>query len=409
IPVVGPGIYGGVEHIRDTIKYAVVQGAIFEELGFNYYGPVNGHNIHDLIEALTLAKNIEEPVLVHVLTKKGKGYRNAELHPSQFHGIGSFDKELGSVLNKDTRPTYSKVFGNKMIELAEKNKDIVAVCAAMEAGTGLEKFAKTYPQRFFDGCIAEAHTVSFAAGLAANGLRPVVAIYSTFLQRAYDQILIDVALQNLPVIFAIDRGGIVGADGETHHGVFDLSYLSHMPNMTILVPKDGQELEDMMDYALQLPGPCAIRYPRGHAEEGNSVFEPKCQVIEKSGHIAIIAIGNMVHIGQQVCQLLGEKGITAGLINGRMVKPLDTGGIESAISTSKVIVTLEDNVVHGGFGEMVAQELIKNDFLRDKTMLNIGWPDQFIEHGSIDQLFQKYKMDAMGIVERICEFIERKA
>lgn len=409
IPVVGHGLYGGIEHIRDTIKYAVVQGAIFEELGFNYYGPINGHNIHDLIEAFTLAKTMEEPVLIHVITKKGKGYKNAELNPSKFHGIGAFDKELGSVISKDNGPTYSKVFGNKMIELAEKNKDVVAVCAAMEDGTGLQKFASIYPKRFYDGCIAEAHTVSFAAGLAASGLRPVVAIYSTFLQRAYDQILIDVAMQNLPVIFAIDRGGIVGADGETHHGVFDLSYLSHMPNMTILAPKDGQELVDMMDYALTLKGPCAIRYPRGHAENGDTIFEPKCNVRKESGEIAIVAVGNMVAIGDEVCEILEKKGISCGLINARVVKPLDTKGIEDSLSNAKAIVTLEDNVVHGGFGEMVTSELIKNDVLLGKKILNIGWPDKFIEHGGIDQLFKKYKMDAQGITERICEFVERKA
>lgn len=409
IPVVGPSLYGGMEHIRDTIKYAVVQGAIFEELGFNYYGPINGHSMHDLIEVLTMAKTMDEPVLIHVITKKGKGYKNAEINPSKFHGIGPFDKELGTVLKQESQPTYSKVFGNKMIKLAKENTNIVAVCAAMADGTGLNEFAKTYPNRFYDGCIAEAHTVTFAAGLAANGLRPVVAIYSTFLQRAYDQIMIDVAMQNLPVLFAIDRGGIVGADGETHHGLFDLSYLSHMPNMTVLAPKDGGELEAMMDYALTLKGPCAIRYPRGVAEKGSATFTPTCAVVREPEEITIIAIGMMVSVAEKACHILGERGIKCGLINGRMVKPLDLDGLISHIGATKYLVTLEDNVLTGGFGQIFSNALLEKDCLGNKKILNIGWPDQFIEHGSTDALFQKYKLDALGIVERISDFIERKA
>lgn len=415
IPGVGKNIYGGLEHIRDTLKYAIVPGAIFEELGFKYLGSIDGHNIKELTETLEMAKNFDEAVLIHAITKKGKGYKNAELYPSKFHGMGPFDKETGKSLSVSSGPTYSETFGEKMLKLGVCNPKVLGVCAAMQDGTGMDRFAKEFPDRFFDGAIAEAHVVTFAAGLAANGFRPVVAIYSTFLQRAYDQIMIDVAMQNLPVIFAIDRGGIVGADGETHHGVFDISFLSHIPNLCIMAPKDGNELEDMMDYALTLNCPVAIRYPRGNSQveifNTNSVFAPKSEIIFESSNINILALGNMVEKAFEVCKLLKEKNIDVGLVNARFVKPLDSETIISFAKNSKYLITLEDNVLDGGFGSQVNNllNLSFNSLDKKANVLNIGWPDRFIEHGSINELFKTYKMDSVGIAERISDFIEGKA
>lgn len=414
IPGVGKGLYSGLEHIRDTLKYAVVDGAIFEELGFKYFGPIDGHNIHDLLEALALAKVMEEPVLLHVITKKGKGYRNAEVNPGKFHGIGPFDSETGNVTSSSSNLTYSNIFGNKLVQLAAEDPKIVAISAAMIDGTGLSKFAKTFPDRTFDAGIAEAHAVTFAAGLAVNGFKPVVAIYSTFLQRAYDQIMIDVCMQKLPVIFAIDRGGIVGADGETHHGVFDLSYLSHMPGMTVLAPKDGRELAEMLAYATTLDGPCAIRYPRGEAEnkcsnlEGMAPIDGKLEILKHGKDLNLIAVGNMVSTGLEVCELLRLKGIDVGLANARFIKPLDEESIIKFAEETGRLITLEDNVIDGGFGSKIERLLIEN-CNKEIKLKAIGWPDQFIEHGSISQLYKKYQLDSEGIVERVCEFLERKA
>ena len=412
IPGVGEGLYSSFEHIRDSLKYAIVPGAIFEQLGFKYFGPVDGHSIKDLIDVLTYAKFMEGPVLIHAITKKGKGYRNAENNPGKFHGIGAFDPTTGNVLNESENLSYSRIFGNKLVQLAGDNPKIVAVSAAMIEATGLEKYAVKYPDRIFDAGIAEAHAVTFAAGLAAGGYRPVVAIYSTFLQRAYDQILIDVCMQNLPVIFAIDRAGNVGADGETHHGVFDLSYLSHMPNMTVMAPKDGRELADMVEYALTLKGPCAIRYPRGAAVDcGESVYpvlDGMAERICEGNDVEIFAVGKMVSICIETCLKLKARGVAAGLVNVRFVKPCDTESILSAAGRGKKLVTVEDNVLEGGFGSIV------NGILAEKgvsgvKVLNIGWPDKFVEQGSIPELFEKYKLDSESISERVCDFLEGKA
>ncbi len=399
IPGVGEGLYSGAEHLRNSIKYAILQGAIFEEFGFKYIGPIDGHKLNELIETLTLAKAIEGPVLIHVLTTKGKGYKNAENNPNKFHGIGPFDPTTGVQLSASTETSFSRVFGNKIVQLATKDDKIVVVCAAMTDGTGLEKFKQNFPDRIFDVGIAEAHAVTFAAGLAQGGLKPIVAIYSTFLQRAYDQILMDVCLQNLPVIFAIDRAGNVGQDGETHHGIFDLSYLEHMPNLTILAPKDGQELTEMMEYAISLNGPCAIRYPRGNASDV-TIGQTKGSDVE------IWAVGKMVSIGDAACELLKEMNIDAGIINVKRIKPLDQSGIIAATKRVKHIVTLEDNSVIGGFGQQLSSLLLEKGIL-DVKVTNIGWPDKFIEHGSIDELFEKYGLDAPGIAERIRKAIER--
>ncbi len=413
IPGVGEGLYTGFEHIRDSVKYAIVPGAIFEQLGFKYFGPVDGHNIHDMIEILTFAKYMNEPVLIHTITKKGKGYRNAENNPGKFHGIGAFDPTTGNLLSESQNVSYSKIFGNKLVQLASCDEKIIAVSAAMVDATGLGKFAEKYPKRLFDAGIAEAHAVTFAAGLAASGLRPVVAIYSTFLQRAYDQMMIDVCMQNLPVVFAIDRAGNVGADGETHHGVFDLSYLNHMPNLTILAPKDGKELAAMLEFALKLDGPCAIRYPRGEANDcvsdlSNPIFDGTCERLSIGKEIEIFAVGKMVSVGIAVCKKLHSRGIDAGLFNVRFVKPFDSKQLIEAVQAGKMIVTLEDNVLEGGFGSIVNQVLAQSDLLHTRV-LNIGWPDRFIEQGGVSELFHRYEMDEESIAERVCDFFERKA
>jgi 1-deoxy-D-xylulose-5-phosphate synthase len=305
------------------------------------------------------------------------------------------------------------IFGNKLVQLAGDNPKIVAVSAAMIDATGLGKFARKYPDRIFDAGIAEAHAVTFAAGLAASGYRPVVAIYSTFLQRAYDQILIDVCMQNLPVIFAVDRAGNVGSDGETHHGVFDLSYFTHMPNLTLLAPKDGKELADMLEYALTLEGPCAIRYPRGESvdcmdEIGCPVIDGTSERLHNGNDVEIFAVGKMVSIGIEACKKLRSRGIEAGLTNVRFVKPLDKEAILSAVGKVKKLVTLEDNVLEGGYGAMV-NGLLAEEGKSDIKVLNIGWPDKFIEQGSTTELFEKYGLDPESIAERVCGFLEGKA
>ncbi|MBR0596617.1 1-deoxy-D-xylulose-5-phosphate synthase [Sinanaerobacter chloroacetimidivorans] len=412
IPGVGEGLYNGFEHIRDSVKYAIVQGAIFEELGFKYFGPVDGHNIHDLLEVLSYTSLMEEPVLIHVITKKGKGYRNAETNPGKFHGISAFDPTTGNVLSSSDNLSYSTIFGNKMIQLAHDNPKVVAVSAAMIEATGLGKFAQKFPKRIFDAGIAEAHAVTFAAGLAANGYQPVVAIYSTFLQRAYDQIVIDVCMQNLPVVFTIDRAGNVGSDGETHHGIFDLSYLNHIPNLTILAPKDGKELAAMLEYALSLKSPCAIRYPKGEAfdypSETGHPIDGTCESLFTGEDVEIFAVGKMVSIGLEASKKLKSRGIDSGLTNVRFIKPVDRNGIIASAKRTGCLITLEDNVLDGGFGRTVSAILQEEGFT-DVKLLSLGWPDKFIEQGSTEELFELYGLDSESIAERVCDFLEGKA
>ena len=401
IPGIGKAAVSGMMHIRDTIKYAMIEGALFESIGFKYFGPIDGHDFDELIETLEAAKAVDGPVLVHVVTHKGKGYENAETNPSKFHGTGPFDPVTGNSLKPGGGPSYSAVFGNKLTEIAKDNNKVVAISAAMLEGTGLSGFAKTFPERTFDVGIAEGHAVTFAAGMAAKGFRPVVAVYSTFLQRAYDQIIQDVALQNLPVIFGIDRAGIVGADGETHHGMFDLSYLNHIPNMTVLAPADKNELEAMMDHAMTLDNPCAIRYPRGAAPEIEFKGEPdRSYTVSEGTDVEIWSVGNMLDTAVKAAEMLCERGVNAGVVNARIVKPLDLETLEESASRTKLIVTLEDNVVSGGFGQTVAAQLQETD------VLNLGWPDEFIEHGSSAELYEKFGLDAESITERICNYIE---
>jgi len=406
VPVIGEGVVAGMKHARDSIKYAMIDGIMFEELGFKYFGPIDGHDIQELCETLELAKNYHKPVFIHVMTKKGKGYSKAEERPDMFHGIGPFDMDTGLPLKKSSLPSYSKVFGNKLCEMAGKDERVTAVSAAMIDGTGLESFNKRFPKRMFDVGIAEGHAVTFAAGLAKAGLKPYVAVYSTFLQRAYDQIIEDVCLQELPVTFCIDRAGIVGADGETHHGIFDISYLRHIPNMTIMAPKDGDELAAMLEYSLQLDGPCAIRYPRGSAEtigKTNKIQIGKSHQLKRGTDVEIWSVGTMAKIVLEAADILKSNGISASVINAEFIKPLDKEKLEKSASKYPLIVTVEDNMVSGGFGESVKEYLKGNDL----KVINVGWPDSFIEHGTADELYKKHGMDAKSIAERIIKELER--
>lgn len=408
VPVIGDGVVAGMKHARDSIKYAMIDGIIFEELGFKYFGPVDGHNIEELCQTLEMAKSVNRPVFIHVMTKKGKGYSKAEERPDVFHGIGPFDSETGRPIQKSYKTSYSKVFGKKLTEMARKDKKITAVSAAMVEGTGLENFEKEFPDRLFDVGIAEGHAVTFAAGLAKAGLKPYVAIYSTFLQRAYDQIMEDVCLQNLPVVFCIDRAGIVGADGETHHGIFDISYLRHMPNLTIMAPKDGAELEAMLEYASELEGPCAIRYPRGEAHDLDKpakIQKGKSHQLKKGTDVEIWAVGAMAEKALNAADVLKEHGVSASVVNTEFIKPLDENKLLKSAEKYPLLVTVEDNVIAGGIGEGI-KDIIAN---KGVDVINIGWPDSFIEHGTCEELYTKYGMDADSIAERIIKELERQA
>ena len=410
IPTVGKNIYSHLSRMRDRLKYSVIEeGIIFEQMGIKYLGPVDGHNIGEMLKVLRAAKQMNGPVLIHVITEKGKGYSHAEAHPARFHGTGPFDIDTGNPIVSTEMPTYSDVFGQAMKELGSENEKIVAVGAAMLNSTGLSDFKRAFPRRTFDVGIAEEHAVTFAAGLAQNGLKPVVSIYSTFLQRAYDEIIEDVCLQELPVVFALDRAGVVGADGETHHGIFDLSYMMHMPNMSIMAPADRNELCAMLRYALSQDGPCAVRYPRGKASEGEQdvVINGKSHVISTGSDVEIWAVGEMVATAADVCGKLKEKGINAGVINARHIKPLDAETLKESAERTGLIVTLEDNVISGGFGQSIMAEL--SEMGADTEIINAGWPDSFIEHGSCSDLKKKYGLDADSLTERICDLIEKKA
>lgn len=412
IPAIGKSVVKTAQKAKETIKYFFVPGVLFEELGFTYIGPVNGHDIEELTEVLKRAKKMKGPVLIHTITKKGKGYRFAEKYPDKYHGIsGAFDIKTGKKIKKAEGKTYSQIFGETLLELVEENSDIVAITAAMPSGTGLSEFAEKYPKRFFDVGIAEQHAVTFSAGLASNGLRPVFAVYSTFLQRGYDQVLHDVCLQNLPVVFCIDRGGLVGQDGETHHGVFDLSFLSNIPNLKIALPKDGKELKAMMKYAFSQKTPIAIRYPRGisidlNVENNNDdVHDEKAEVLLKGKDVCIIAVGKMVSTAIEVANMLKEDGIESTVINARFVKPLDEETILANIKEVKNIFTLEDNVRIGGFGTQVVDMLSKNG-VKNKNTRVFAFPDKFIEHGNTETLFKHYNLDAESIYNQISSDIK---
>jgi 1-deoxy-D-xylulose-5-phosphate synthase len=410
IPAIGQSAARALDRAKGTIKYMVMPGVIFEEIGLKYLGPIDGHDINELQDVLTRAKRLKGPVLIHVRTQKGKGYRFAEKKPQDFHGISPFEIETGEVKNNNG-PTYSDVFGNKMIDLAQREPRIAAITAAMPLGTGLEDFAKKFPERFFDVGIAEQHAVTFAAGLAKAGIKPVAAIYSTFLQRSYDQIVHDVALQNLHVVLAVDRAGIVGEDGETHQGLYDLSFLNHIPNMTVSAPCDYEEFERLLEFAvLKYDGPIAIRYPRGtgseHLTETPEIQYGKGVRLITGNDVSIIAAGRMVETALKVAELLKTRGVSAEVINARFIKPLDARLIlESAVKTGAV-ATLEDNTIKGGFGCGVLELLNTNGF-KIKTGI-FGFPDIPIIQGSRKCLYEKYGLDAESVCNEILRMLRHK-
>lgn len=400
----GKGVVDTLKKYKSSFKQLVVPGMFFEDMGITYLGPVDGHNVPEMIKAFKDAKKINKCVLVHVITKKGKGYSPAERHPARFHGAEPFDIETGLPIKNRVLANYTDVFSTVMFKLGERNKKVCAITAAMPDGTGLKRFSKKYPERFFDVGIAEGHAVTFAAGLAAGGMRPIVAVYSSFLQRAYDQILHDVCIQNLPVIFAIDRAGLVGSDGETHQGIFDLSYLSSIPNMTVMAPKNKWELSDMLKFALTLDSPVAIRYPRGIAYSGLEDFRQKfeygkSEFIYEEGEIALFAVGSMVKTAEEVRDILKEKGLPCSLINARFVKPIDTDAIDEISKEHKLLVTMEENVASGGMGEKVTEYV--NDRELDVKVVNITLPDEYVEHGNVDILKKECGIDAESIVNKI--------
>ncbi|MDO4188936.1 MAG: 1-deoxy-D-xylulose-5-phosphate synthase [Lachnospiraceae bacterium] len=401
----GDGVVSKLKKYKSGVKQIFVpNGMFFEDMGITYLGPVDGHNVSEMVKVFNEAKKIKKCVMVHVITKKGKGYEIAERLPARFHGAEPFDIETGLPKNNRTVANYQDIFSTVMFKLGERNKKVCAITAAMADGTGLRRFSIKYKDRFFDVGIAEQHAVTFAAGLAMGGYRPIVAVYSSFLQRAYDQIVHDVCIQNLPVIFAIDRAGLVGADGETHQGIFDLSYMSSIPNMTVMAPKNKWELSDMLKFALTMDSPVSIRYPRGVAYSGLEEYRKpielgKSEIIYEEEDIALFAIGSMVKTAEEVRAMLKDRGYSCSLINARFVKPIDEDTIDLIAKDHKLIVTLEENVLSGGYGEKVNDYVIKKQLNINVT--NIGLPDEYIEHGNVDVLKQETGIDADSIVNRI--------
>lgn len=400
----GEPIVESIRRAKSSVKHLVIPGMFFEDMGLTYLGPVDGHNIPDMLKVFREAKRCKSAVIVHVLTQKGKGFAPAEKHPARFHGAEPFDIETGLPLTPKTKSNYTDVFSTVMCKLGDRDENIVAITAAMPDGTGLKRFRNMYPDRFFDVGIAEEHAVTFAAGLAAGGMKPVVAIYSSFLQRAYDQILHDVCIQNLPVVFAIDRAGLVGSDGETHQGIFDLSYLSSIPNMHILAPKNKWELSDMLKFAIAFQGPVALRYPRGEAYDGlRECREPivlgKAEWIYQGEQIALVAVGSMVKTALTVREQLICKGYDCSIINARFVKPIDAELIGAVSTSHKLIVTMEENVASGGFGEKVRAYL--DSIHAQAKLLCISIPDEYVEHGNVEILRKEVGIDADTITDRI--------
>ena len=404
IPVLGEKIVHHVDKTKNSLKQLMVPGMLFENMGITYLGPIDGHNVSQMVKVFGEAKKLDHAVLVHVVTQKGKGYSYAEKRPSRYHGIEPFDRTTGELVTEKQKPGYTDVFSKNICTLAKENKQIVAITAAMADGTGLKKFSRYFPERFFDVGIAEEHAVTFGAGLAAAGMKPYIAVYSSFLQRSYDQILHDVCIQDLPVVFAIDRAGLVGGDGETHQGIFDLSYLNSIPNMSIFAPKNKYELADILKYSVHYDGPLATRYPRGEAYDGLKEFRQpivygKSEIIYKEKDIALLAAGSMVKVAEEVRKQLKEKGYRVSLVNVRFVKPLDEACIEELCQTHSLIVTLEENVLNGGFGEIVTRFINGLDY--QGKILNIGVPNFYLEHGAVELLRKECGLDAESIVKKV--------
>lgn len=410
IPKVGDGMVDALHKTKSSIKQLVIPGMLFENMGLTYLGPVDGHDMRQLGKVLQEAKRKQGPVLIHVLTEKGRGYEPAMRHPARFHGAAPYEIETG-LPKSNGNPSYTDIFSTVMRKFGDREPDVVAVSAAMVPGTGLKRFGNMFPERLFDVGIAEEHAVTFAAGLALGGLRPVVAIYSSFLQRAVDQILHDVCMQNLPVVFAVDRAGLVGSDGETHHGCFDLSYLSMMPNMTVMAPKNKWELSDMLKFAIRQKSPVAIRYPRGEAYTGLEDYRApiemgKAEILEKGKEIAILAVGNMVRTAVQVTENLRNCGYEPTLVNMRFVKPLDMDLLEILREDHSLIVTMEENVKSGGFGEQVMTYY--GSRLHSPAVRIVAIEDKFVPHGSVEDLMHQQQMDSASVTERILRWKEEQ-
>ncbi|MCI9429915.1 MAG: 1-deoxy-D-xylulose-5-phosphate synthase [Lachnospiraceae bacterium] len=400
----GEQIVRNIRRAKSSVKHLVIPGMLFEDMGITYLGPVNGHDVEAMMKVIREAKRCKNAVLIHAITEKGKGFLPAERHPARFHGTDPFDVETGLPSKPRTTPNYTDIFSTVMTKLGARDEKVVAITAAMPDGTGLKRFRNMYPARFFDVGIAEQHAVTFAAGLAAGGMKPIVAVYSSFLQRAYDQILHDVCIQDLPVVFAIDRAGLVGSDGETHQGIFDLSYLSSIPNMHIMAPKNKWELSDMLKFALSMGKPVAVRYPRGNAWEGLKEFRRPIEfgtseILYEEEDIALISVGSMVKTGAAVRRRLKEMGYSCSLINARFVKPIDEKMVEEMGRGHKLLVTMEENVSSGGFGEKV-REYADSINLPCKV-LTIAIPDEYVEHGNVDLLYREVGIDEETVLKRV--------
>ena len=403
IPIIGNKTATIVSKLKDAIKQLIIPGMYFEEIGFKYLGPIDGHNIEEIEEILSEAKELEEPILIHIITKKGKGYEIAEQNPDKFHSTSSFDLKTGLPI-KEKQKDYSKVFGDKLVSMAKDNDKIVAITAAMKDGTGLKDFANIYPNRFFDVGIAEQHALTFASGLAKEGMIPFVSIYSSFYQRGYDQVIHDICMQNLPVIMCVDRAGLVGNDGETHQGLYDLSFFKLIPNLTIMAPKDFIELEQMMDYAITLNKPIVIRYPRGSESKikftkHQKINLGKSEILNTGTEVSIITIGNMTSLGMEIVNELKKYNISCDLINTRFIKPLDTSTIKKSIIKTKLVITIEDNTIIGGLSSSIKELLIDNNI--NTKIKSYAFPDNFIEHGSIQELQEKYGITKENIIKYI--------
>jgi len=414
IPKIGPTVSKTVERVKNGLKYLIISGILFEEMGFTYLGPVNGHNIKELIDSFKNADRIDGPVLIHINTQKGKGYKPAENQPSKYHGVSPFQIKNGESLHHKSHKTYSQIFGETMVKIGKKDDKLVGITAAMPEGTGLYTFQKEFPERTFDVGIAEQHAMTMGVGLARGGMKPVVTIYSTFLQRAYDQVIHDLCIQNVPLTIAIDRAGIVGNDGETHQGMFDYSYLRPVPNMVIMAPKDENELQHMLYTAVNYPGPIALRYPRGEGQgveldtELHEIELAKGEVLKKGDDILIIAVGASVYPSLEAAEILKNRGVNAGVINARFIKPLDKDLLIPLIKRYKKVVTVEEQALAGGFGSAIL-ELINDNNMEDILVKRIGINDKFVPHGDTNFMRSLYEIDSQGIAKEIMEVFTLEA